>query len=207
MNGPLFEPIPKKRYNPSYGKALIVIGFGFFMLPLLYLNFNLIRILNCATISRYPQILFHFLLGVVFTIQGIKTYFSMKKAETNYHAYYLTHPETNQLENETFCRKCGAVLTSVFYKETNRSFIKPITIATIKGYFCKNCFKKYRKKEIVFFIIVLVISLILFLPPLILCYNYLTSQYFAYLYIVLIFLPLVLLKRTTYMVKRFRIYK
>lgn len=208
MSSPFFKYIPKKKYNPSFGIVFVVLGIVNFLLLLISFPVSRFRFeLDCANIFINPQFLIRLWMAIGFTILGVIRYFTTKTAEKNYLNYFKNHPETNQLENETFCRKCGALLYNTSYKETKSQIIKSVILLQVKGYFCKKCFKSYGWKDITVLIFVLVLYLILSIPLWILYKNYLSFQFYFFLDFVLILFTMVLFIRIFTMVTRFRDYK
>ncbi len=171
MDSRVFKYIPSKKYSISYGYLWIFLGISMILLQLLafLLEYNLAIVLN-TVIPVYDHdfimLVLWLILSSFWIVQGIIIYFIFKRALNFHNQYYVER--NHKKSSTTFCRCCGQTISNEIFKQSKKEVIRPMSF-WIKGYFCKKCFKKYFKFQLLF-LIIFCLSIFFFIVPMYVIY-------------------------------------
>ncbi|MBD3196733.1 MAG: hypothetical protein GF317_16875 [Candidatus Lokiarchaeota archaeon] len=91
----------------------------------------------------------------------------------------------------SICFGCGKKYTTSVYKRAKNDVVEPLFIFRTKGYFCKDCFRKYSIWRNLIWIVEITCLYIIFLPITILHLNILDEIAALFLVLMLVLSPLV----------------
>ncbi len=171
-----------KEYPRDYSGArslhpfCLIIMFSYFLIRIFrFLNFNII--VSYFTNVTYFMINYTLIRAKKKKIQDYLRHHEMEMAKNK---------DESQSKTNTICKGCGVKLSISMFKNRNEEFIKPkIFFLSIKGYFCKKCYKKY---SFLFIIDILLLFLFLMIPT-----NIITYLEYGVMMPVILFLPYIIL--------------